>query len=151
MSDLSDTAKTALLSSGWKPGRRVDISHWRVQLKDAGITMHKAAENFLAEFGGLRFAHGGTGISSARESFEIDPSLCDGEEGRFVGWGKLIGVSLVPIGELDGGRCFLGMDESGIIYLVADWLGHIGSGLAGLDGLIVGVDSETLYDHYPIR
>lgn len=111
--------------------------------------MHKAAEDFLSEFGGLSFADGGDGISAAREPFEIDPSLCDGEEDRFIGWGDLIGVSLVPIGELAGGRCFLGIDESGVIYLVADWLAHLGAGLAGLEDLIVGIASKTLYESYP--
>jgi hypothetical protein len=149
MNELSDEATRTLLSSGWKLGRLVDTSNWRAQLEGAGISMHKAAEDFLAEFGGLSFADGGDGVSAAREPFEIDPSLCDGEEDRFVGWGALAGVSLVPIGEVDGGRCFLGIDESGVIYLVSDWLGHLGVGISGLEDLIIGIAPRTLYGHFP--
>lgn len=149
MSELSKEAERTLLRSGWLPGRFVDPSAWRTRLEDAGFVIHEAAERFLSEFGGLAFEFGGDGISRAREAFELDPLLALGEDDRFNEWGELIGVSLAPIGELDNGRYFLGLDESETVYLVADWLAQFGVGLAGLENLILGVAPETLYDHYP--
>ncbi len=110
--------------------------------------MHEAAEKFLAEFGGLTFEYGGPGISRAREPFELDPLLGLGEEDRFREWGELIGASLFPIGELDQGRYFLGLDGAGEIYLVADWLARFGAGMSGVESLILGVAPEVLYDRF---
>lgn len=54
----------------------MDITAWRTRLEAGGFVMHQAAERFLAEFGGLTFAHRGPGISLARAPFELDPLLC---------------------------------------------------------------------------
>jgi hypothetical protein len=48
--------------------------------------MHDAAERLLAEFGGLTFDLSGSGLSKAREPFELDPLLCLGRDGRFAEW-----------------------------------------------------------------
>jgi hypothetical protein len=99
-----------LRSAGWYPGRTVDTARWRVELD--GIDMHP---------------------------FELDPSLCEGEEGRFQEWGEVIGRSLYPLGELDHGRFFLGIDDAGVIYLVETWLASFGRGDDGLIALCEGV------------
>ncbi|MFI7320378.1 SUKH-3 domain-containing protein [Streptomyces venezuelae] len=149
VSELSEEAERALLLAGWTPGRCVDTSAWRARLEDSGFVMHEAAESFLSEFGGLSFEYGGDGISRAREAFELDPLLALGEDDRFSEWGELTGVTLFPIGELDQGRYFLGLDEAGTIYLVADWLAQFGVGLNGMESLILGVAPQVLYDCYP--
>ncbi|WP_406516024.1 SUKH-3 domain-containing protein [Streptomyces sp. NBC_00873] len=149
MSELSEEAERVLLLAGWTPGRRVDTSAWRARLEGSGFSMHEAAERFLSEFGGLSFEYGGYGISRTREPFELDPLLGLGEDDRFREWGELIGVTLFPIGELDQGRYFLGLDDMGEIYLVADWLARFGIGLSGMESLILGVMPEVLYDCYP--
>ncbi len=64
----------------------------------------RPAVGFLREFGGLHIRIGGPGVTRAKEPFELDPSLCEGEEGRFIGWSRCIGCELFPVGELDGGR-----------------------------------------------
>src|SRR5262245_5957581 len=79
-----------------------------------GLDMHPAAEVFLGEFGGLLVDVHGPGRTAARTPFELDPSLCAGEEDRFRDWGVEIGASLYPLGELDHGRYFLGMDDRGL-------------------------------------
>ena len=101
--------------------------------------MHRAAAEFLAEFGRLNLEIDGPGISSAREPFELDPELCVGEEGRFAEWSADLGCSLFPIGELDRGRFFLGISEVGEVYLVETWVASFGVGDAALEGLILGV------------
>jgi SUKH-3 immunity protein len=151
MNDFSAETERVLISAGWQPGRKVDTGKWRERLGASGdVTMHEAAERFLAEFGGLTFAHGGAGVSRAREPFELNPLLALGEEERFAEWGDLIGKSLFPLGELDEGRYFLGIDEDGAVYLVADWLACFGANRDAVENLILGVQPETIYDHYPL-
>ncbi|GAA2613585.1 SUKH-3 domain-containing protein [Paractinoplanes durhamensis] len=119
-----------LRRSGWFPGRQVDIAPWRGAV--AGVEMHPAAVAFLAEFGGLTVGVRGLGWgrTAMQEPFELDPTLCVGEDDRFVEWGEFLGRPLFPLGELDHGRFLLGMAEDGAIYLVSDWLGLIEDGPA---------------------
>jgi len=128
-----------LRSAGWRPGRAVDTAGWRAMFEHRGLSMHAAADAFLREFGGLTVNIGGPGISAAREPFDLDPSLCDGEEDRFSEWGEWIGRSLYPLGELDHGRFFLGIDESSEIYLVATWVSSFGRMPDALENLVLGV------------
>jgi SUKH-3 immunity protein of toxin-antitoxin system len=126
----------ALRRAGWFPGRRVETARWRAML--VGPDMHPAAEVFLGEFGGLLVDVHGSGRTAARTRFELDPSLCAGEEDRFRDWGVEIGRSLYPLGELDHGRYFLGMDDRGLIYLVETWLASFGADDQGLIALCEG-------------
>lgn len=105
----------------------------------AGIVMHDAAQTFLQAFGGLTVSHGGPGISRAREPFELDPELAWGEDDRFSEWSDELGKELFPLGELDHGRFFLGIDECSEIYLVEAWVASFGSMPHALENLILGV------------
>jgi hypothetical protein len=149
MEDFLAEIRRALLAAGWQPGRRVDTTAWRTQLEAAGFATHDAAERFLGEFGGLTFDLSGPGFSQARLPFELDPLLCLGEDDRFAEWGQLIGRSLFPLGELDHGRYFLGIDETGEMYLVADWLASYGQVPGAIENLILGIAPQTLYEQYP--
>lgn len=108
--------------------------------------MHDAAERFLAEFGGLTFDLSGPGLSMARQPFELDPLLCLGEDDRFAEWGEVIGRSLFPLGELDKGRFFLGIDETGEVYLIETWLASFGPARDAIGNLILGIAPETRYE-----
>ncbi|MEV1113516.1 SUKH-3 domain-containing protein [Actinosynnema sp. NPDC049800] len=135
-------AEQALRAAGWYPGRQVDTTPWRVHFEPVGLHLHQAAQRFLGEFGGLAFDIGGPGITSAKEPFELDPILCDGEEDRFEGWGDHVDRSLFPIGELDHGRFLLGIDEHGFLYVVADFLMRFSAHVSGLEELLLGVMGE---------
>lgn len=126
-------------ASGWTAGRRVDTTGWRAMFEGAGIVMHDAAETFLREFGGLTVSIGGPGISRAREPFELDPELAWGEDDRFSEWSDELGRELFPLGELDHGRFFLGIDERSEIYLVETWVASFGSMPHSLEDLLLGV------------
>ncbi|MFD8702175.1 MULTISPECIES: SUKH-3 domain-containing protein [Kitasatospora] len=139
MQRFSDETERVLRAAGWQPGRQVDTGSWRRRLESAGLPMHDAAEQFLSEFGGLLVEVDGPGISRARTPFELDPALADGEEDRFTDWSQEIGEAIVPVGELDNGRYFLGISDSGEIHLVADWLASFGPVGEALDGLILGI------------
>jgi hypothetical protein len=143
---FSEETERVLRSAGWQPQRRVDTAPWRPQLESCGFHMHEAAENFLSEFGGLVVDVSGPGISRARVPFELDPVLADGEDDRFSEWSEDIGSSLFPIGELDHGRFFLGLDEVGYIYLVADWIARFGLVEEALERLVLGVAADVIPD-----
>jgi hypothetical protein len=106
--------------------------------------MHAAAEAFLSEFGGLVVEHGGIGITMARSPFALDPGLCDGEEDRFADWSRTTGRAVFPLGELEHGRFFLGIDESGEVYLVETWLASFGRMPEALANLVRGVRPTEL-------
>lgn len=138
----------ALRTVGWLPGRHVDTTVWDSVLQRSGYpSMHAAAQEFLGEFGGLCFPERGPGISSFREAFEIDPTLAVGEDDRFSGWSAHLGRNLYPLGELDGGRFFLGIDECREVYLVADWIARFGPANVAIEKLIYGVAPERVPRH----
>ncbi|MEV8093243.1 SUKH-3 domain-containing protein [Kitasatospora sp. NPDC085879] len=144
MSRFSDETERELLAAGWRPGRKVDVLPWRRRLESSGFHMHAAAELFLSEFGGLTVDVDGPGISCARVPFELDPSLADGEDDRFSEWGQEVGEEIFPIGEMDGGRYFLGISSSSEIYIVADWLASLGVGVEALERLVRGIAADTV-------
>jgi hypothetical protein len=144
VSRFSEETESILVAAGWKPGRRVDVSAWRDQLEGRGLTMHDAAERFLQEFGGMDVRASGSGVTSAKEPFQFDPTLALGEEDSFELWSRRSGHSLFPLGELDRGRFFLGIDEEGEIYLVSGWLARFGKFDAGLESLARGIMAEDV-------
>jgi len=138
----AETIET-LLSSGWTPGRLVDIRQWIEVLDGEGFAIHEAARKFLSEFGGIFVDVQGSGISCARVPFELDPTLCSGESDRFSDWGRRLGRALYPIGELDYGQFFLAIDEDGVLFIVSDVVGRLDLREKGLDMLIRGIAADT--------
>lgn len=151
MKEWNPQVEEALSRAGWVADREVDISAWCSRLEETGIQLHDAFKAFIREFGGLAFDARGEGVDRAREQFQLDPTLAVGEEDRFSEWSELTGTSIVPIGELDHGRYFLGIDDLGKIYLVADWLAAFGVGPEGLERLILGRQPDVLYDSFPFE
>jgi hypothetical protein len=74
----------ALRDAGWRPGRRAYVEFWIDHFAELGCPATDAAVDFLVEFGGLDVRISGTGITRAREPFDLDPVLCSGNEDRFV-------------------------------------------------------------------
>ncbi|WP_406511174.1 SUKH-3 domain-containing protein [Streptomyces sp. NBC_00161] len=135
-----------LRGAGWYPGRSIDTTVWRERLEADGFRMHVAAEDFLREFGGLTVGSSGPGITRAREAFELDPLLALGEDDRFGEWGEEIGRCLFPLGELDHGHAFLGLDEQGELYVVASWLARFGRMPEAMENLVLGVMPVRMAD-----
>ncbi|MFI9175914.1 SUKH-3 domain-containing protein [Streptomyces lincolnensis] len=148
MSEWSPEVLEVLEASGWTPGRRVDTAGWRSTFGAVGIVMHDAAERFLEEFGGLTVSIGGSGINRAREPFEFDPERAWGEDDRFSEWSDALGRGLFPIGELDHGRFFLGIDEGSEICLVETWVASFGPMPQALENLILGVRPRRIDDDH---
>ncbi|MFE0641792.1 SUKH-3 domain-containing protein [Streptomyces sp. NPDC058877] len=139
MSNWSPEVNAVLEASGWTPGRKVGTDRWRSMFESVGLAMHDAAEAFLQEFGGLTVNVNGPGISCARTPFELDPELAWGENDRFAEWGEAIGRRLYPLGELDHGRFFLGIDEAGVIHLVETWIASFGPMPHATESLVLGM------------
>ncbi|WP_420876526.1 SUKH-3 domain-containing protein [Streptomyces griseoruber] len=95
-------------------------------------------------FGSQYVSVHGPGISVARTPFEFDPELLVGEEDRFSEWGDEIGRRILPLGELDEGRHFLGIDEFSEIYLVDMWVGSFGRMPEAMENLVLGVMPRRL-------
>ncbi|MEU9334265.1 SUKH-3 domain-containing protein [Streptomyces sp. NPDC048290] len=134
-----------LRAAGWAPGRNVPTGGWRAALEASGLVrMHRAARGFLAEFGGLRVRVDGPGITCARTPFHFDPGLLTGEEDRFADWSAALGRAVFPIGELDEGRFFLGIDERGEVYLLETWVARFGPVRDALEKLVLGIAPERV-------
>ncbi|GHF37646.1 SUKH-3 domain-containing protein [Streptomyces griseosporeus] len=144
MSEWSPEVLQVLEAAGWTAGRRVNTARWRSMFEGVGMGMHHAAETFLQEFGGLTVSVSGPGISCAREPFELEPELAWGEDDRFSEWSEFLGRDLFPLGELDDGRCFLGIDETSEIYLVETWVASFGAMPRALENLILGVMPDMI-------
>ncbi|MFE3192939.1 SUKH-3 domain-containing protein [Nocardia sp. NPDC059240] len=146
MTRFTYETERVLRVSGWWPGRQIDTTAWRERMEQGGFRWNDAADRFLGEFGGLTVDISGSGITAARVPFELDPVLLEGEDDRFTEWGEEIGESIAPLGELDSGRFFLGMSESGVVYLVVDWIASYGPVPEALESLILGRAPTTIAD-----
>ncbi|KAJ5438810.1 SUKH-3 immunity protein [Penicillium daleae] len=121
MDNYTAETERVLRDAGWIPGRGVDIGDLRTQMEEFGFIMSEAAERFLSEFFGLVFKYNGPGITRAREMFEFDPLLAEGEDDRFTEWSEEIGECLTPIGMLDR-RWNLGISNINMRYQNLDAL-----------------------------
>ena len=118
--------ESELVRAGWRRGRRVDTTGFRRALASESLRLHSPARTFLAEYGGLTLDIRGPGVTCARTPVRFDPGLCDGEGERFLEWSDQVGRAIVPIGDLDLGRWFLGIDDNGVVYLVETRLATFG-------------------------
>ncbi|MFJ3407275.1 SUKH-3 domain-containing protein [Promicromonospora sp. NPDC090134] len=141
---FDEITDATLAKAGWFPGRSVSIDSWVALLSAEGIEVHRAAAEFLAEFGGLVAEHEGPGISRARESFDFDPEACVGEGDRFIEWSQDLGREIVPVGSLDDGRFFLGLDENSELYSVEAFVASFGRMPSGMINLVRGVMPEVV-------
>lgn len=141
---LDEVTGGTLARAGWFPGRSVAIDGWVDLLHRDGIELHAAAEAFLREFGGLVVTESGQGVSRAREPFGLDPTACVGEGDRFLEWSEELGRQIVPVGDLDRGRFFLGLDEMSELYSVETDVTTFGRMPIALERLAGGVTPVAL-------
>ncbi|GHH50271.1 DUF7919 family protein [Lentzea cavernae] len=114
------STRRVLRAAGWEQGRSVDTSAWRRAFP--GLGWHDAAEEFLAEFGGLTVR--------GREVVDLDPMRCTGAADRFVQWHKTFREAF-PVGVT--GDHFLAVDSLGEVRAFSDHgIRRIGPGSAAL-------------------
>ncbi|MCK8499503.1 SUKH-3 domain-containing protein [Myxococcus fulvus] len=140
--ELSEIAKQRLSAAGWTPGRDVSgkLSKWVHTLREkGGFEVFPAAERVLREFGGLSVEQRGPGVTSARESFSLDPLL--GVNGRrmFGRYAEFLGVSLYPLGTAFAGDMYLVVAEDDRVFGIGEEAWLVGRGIVeALDTLLVG-------------
>lgn len=146
---FSAQAENSLRGAGWYPGRQVPelVASWKeTLLRSDGLEMFPSAENALLEFGGLKFDEQGPGLTCSREPFELDPTLVIHESDRFDDFAAVLDTNLYPLGEAEGGLCFVVIGENGRVYLLMqDEAMLVGLNVEdGLESLLVGRLGERI-------
>lgn len=138
MDRFTPSAESALRDAGWRPARRTYVEAWIDHFEERGCVATEAAVDFLVEFGGLDFQIAGRGVDRAREPFDLDPTLCDGNVDRFLDWSTEIGRSLFPIGVMSRDYVCLGIDEFSELYLIESQILSFGRMPQALESLLLG-------------
>ena len=145
---FSAQAENSLRRAGWYPGRQVPdlVASWKEALLGSdGLEMFPSAEIALLEFGGLKFDEQGPGVTCSREPFELDPTLAIYESDRFDDFVAVLDTKLFPLGEAEGGLCFVVIGENGRVYLLMQDVMLVGLNVEdGLESLLVGRLGETI-------
>ena len=139
----------ALRAAGWYPGRRemAQVEYWadtlRAHRSPGGHrhTVHRAAVEAWAEFGGLPLAAPGPGVEIAPTPVLINP-LCGLHAARTLAdLGRALDAEIAPLGQESDGAALLAMDAEGRVYSLdhtGDW--YLGRHLdAALTSLLTGV------------
>jgi hypothetical protein len=120
------------------------LGSWTSQLAP-GFVIFPAAAVALRRFGGIDVVQSGWGVSVARETFTLDPTLALGEEDRFRDYEVLIGQHLYPLGECGNGNYFLAISEDGSVFALMEGIDLVGRSVdEAIENLIAGRRGATL-------
>ncbi|PKV86158.1 SUKH-3 domain-containing protein [Streptomyces sp. TLI_146] len=141
-----EAAREVLRAAGWVPGRTSGATAEARLVADYGPP-HRAARDFLAEFGGLRLMFANPRMSEADTDVEVVPPQTTGWVDV---WSGAAGEPLYPVGQFAGGNCVLLSGESGALYGAFDAeLGRLGANaLEGLGRLVL--DPRPLEPRLPV-
>lgn len=148
MEDVSKRMSECLNRSGWYPNRTIDATTFVVSLNSAGFVVHKAAEDFLTEYGGLRIKYPHAKVTDMEDEMHFDPLIVITHitAAAVNEYAKVLDRKLCPIGEAARGYLTLMMDETGKVYGSYDeFFASIGSsGADAIDGLCSGRELEVI-------
>lgn len=153
---FSDKVAAALADAGWQPGRSVaaeTAEAIRLTCADIGREgeQHRpfpAVVRVLDEFGGLGLKADREGVDYLPRPFAIDPTMASGSAETLADFGRLLGVSLFPIGTEGRYESILAMDERGRVFA----LDHTGEYFLGgtfdeaLEALVTGTATRVRDD-----
>lgn len=147
--DVTETLRCA----GWEPEQHdAQQAHtWSEQLSayrgadGHRHTVHPAAVQVWARFGGLSVRVGGPGEEQARTGFRIDPLIGLHLPRTFVDFGRALGTDVCPLGEESTGNALLAIDAWARVHS----LDHTGEWLLGVD--IAEAISTLLLGRIPRR
>lgn len=101
--------------------------------------MFRSAERFLLAFGGLKVDQSGSGETSAREPFDVDPTLAAYEGNRFNEFSLLVSTNLYPLGEAVSGNYYWTIGEDSQLFILMDDIKLLGKNTEeALENLILG-------------
>ncbi|GAA2065110.1 hypothetical protein GCM10009801_10160 [Streptomyces albiaxialis] len=132
MTDFPRSAHAELARAGWHPGRRAPLEGIRPELAMEGHSLTRAAEEFLAEYAGLRMKVRDPASGAAADSFDFDAVGASSIPAHNVRrYEAALGESLTPVGSAFGEVMTLLVSGSGAMYAVLDaTLLHVGDDAA---------------------
>ena len=75
--EFEEKVKNLLIEAGWKPGRQVDISQYKLVIENEGYKLSSAVEMFLQQFGGLYIRYPLPNSQSDIVHFDVIKSVRD--------------------------------------------------------------------------
>ncbi len=122
----------ALRAGGWDPDApdKEQARAWGLELAARSSVeglqhaFFPAAEDALAEFGGVRAEPTGPGAEVAASGFTVDPTRVVHTHATLAAFGGALGAPLFPLGEEDGSGALLAIDENGRVFVLdhtAEW------------------------------
>lgn len=156
MSRFPAEVEAVLKASGWYEGRQVpEASAEAIQIVSAqpGADGSRqvpfpAAEQALAEFGGVFVLQDEPGLELRRRPFALDPTLAAATAATLADLSRLLGVRLFPLGVEGDGDAVLTIDEQGRVFAfdhAGEWF--LGPTLdAALTLLITGASPPRVRD-----
>jgi hypothetical protein len=127
-------AEDSLQAAGWFPGRRLDpeiLAAMRSAIaRQSGryggrLTVFPAAEEALAEFGGLVIGGDRAGIEVSPRPFALDPTLVAHQVETLLDVGRALGVRVCPLGVEGLDEAVLAITEPGAVLAIdpiGEWL-----------------------------
>ncbi|MDN3024790.1 SUKH-3 domain-containing protein [Streptomyces sp. S.PB5] len=110
-----------LRAAGWYPGRSVPTATWEsVLLLHGEFEIHEAARRFLAEFGGVGVPFREPWDSMPWGEFRLDPLMALWDDEIFDDLSEQAGTYLYPVGMVDRRNQYLGIAETGEVYVGMD-------------------------------
>ncbi|MEW2221384.1 SUKH-3 domain-containing protein [Streptomyces sp. NPDC006990] len=130
MTQLPQPVREELIRSGWHPGRRVPLADIRRELKLEGHTLTPAAEDFLAQYAGLRMRTRALVSGAIVGSFDFDAIGASSLPAHNIQrYEAAIRGRLTPIGFAFGETMTLMISATGAVYAAFDaTLLHVGKG-----------------------
>ena len=130
----------ALERAGWHLGRR--CHKWaekkKRHLEHEGFTVFPEVLKVLEEFGELTIGEHGAGEDTEKSVVTMDPEPALTASELFIEYRVLTKKNLCPVGII-GEEDYLGMDISGQVYYVGDWVWYLGDNFAhALETLLLG-------------
>jgi hypothetical protein len=133
-SRFTHAVEDALQAAGWFPGRRLDpgaLAAMRSAIGRASgrsggrLAVFPAAEEALAEFGGLVIGGDRVGVEVNSRPFALDPALVAHQVETFLDVSRALGVRVCPLGVEGLDEAVLAITEPGAVLAIdpiGEWL-----------------------------
>jgi hypothetical protein len=142
---FTSRVEAVLRKAGWYPGRAIDIAIWRDSIAAHGITLSRAAEDALIEFGELRIDISGPGRDHALEPFVFDPAEPAENPEDLAEYATSLGYGLAPLGLFGYANHFMVQADSGAVILLAEDVVIMGSDLdRSIEAMVLGVRGRVV-------
>lgn len=117
----SREVESYLRTAGWSPSRRIDSDRYEAAFQGEGLSLNRAARDFLARYGGLVIRYPDAVGQTDVLEFRAEDAVVGMGGGALDRTERELGVGrLCPIGHYQYAMCLLLQDEAGGVYGVSD-------------------------------